>query len=1139
MSHLSEEKKQEILKDKLIQLWSNGYLSEEEYMKVVEANRSFIEDRDHKKRNVEEGKKDEVIQVAAEPLQTKSKEPAKTPKKKVKTAEQIRERNITWSLIIGVSLLLITGLIVATSQWDQMGAGLKVFSISFVSLFFLGLSYITGRFLKITQTAFAFLTLGSLLIPIVILAIGYFDLFGSYLSLFGEGKYLLGLLGTLIPLPLYIRNAYAHSSRLYVWISLVFLSLAVGFALGALPLNVDAFYLMLMIYNASLLLVYVRFKDSKRWQLFLKEVPLYAQLNLVLSTVLLLFFFESGVFYSFNLLLTASIYMAMVFVYKTKEYQFVFSVMVVYAVYQLVEHSPLQSVDVTVYAVVGLIYLGFANVFKNHRFIEKVFRYTSGVVSFFAFIYISYESIALRGEEGSWFLLAAYGIITANYLILSNLTKHPVFAYMSPVFFFVTLWQLWELTKSGPLFLFMFIGASVLLVYVGLLTKQRSLKSVQDSSFYVSVFVLIACIAYSLNELFYGYSSLMFLIIAILAYLVKRKTVSKDIKETTYWIQPVTLCLSAVLFYNPLVNLYPSYEEGLALPFHLAVAGISLLAIHYGWVRFKEKGLAKSTFYVGQGTYILAMILLLNNAQIDPVVIRPLLLFVGIGMMGGLVQYSKERLLWVLVSIVTLSFYTSLLDTFAFETFSSFVIYMSFAPVLLILIGEIGEKNRLELRPYFYGTAHILLPLIIAAIMLDQINVPTIHPLVLCVPLSLYGFSTFLAKREWEIKLMLYGFLTVLFFLISTLPSYYRWWTTVPNEYAFYLTSIVITGIWGAAPYVWKRRMEWYAIPFSILGLFLLITRFEDIPTIELLPILSYVCLIQFFLHRREWSLVRFIPLLMMIDLLEKVSNGWEHELLIIALVGCIVTLLAAGRFFHRLLIGSGVKVDAYSWTALVYLFYLNTVTAMDENVWIRIIPVLLAGLWFFLNASKWPQPLGNKIFYTAGVISLYTSYSLVLLDYREWIPDLIEAELQVLPVLVILSFLRGRKWKEYPYMMNHIQFGVVLLVAAYLVIDAIQSHTIWDAWMIGGLSLISMILGMQFRIKSYFFVGMGVLIFNVIYQTRPYWGNVPWWVYLLLAGLLLIGIASYNEWQKQRSVSEKPVERKLKRLWLSLKKWN
>jgi hypothetical protein len=61
------------------------------------------------------------------------------------------------------------------------------------------------------------------------------------------------------------------------------------------------------------------------------------------------------------------------------------------------------------------------------------------------------------------------------------------------------------------------------------------------------------------------------------------------------------------------------------------------------------------------------------------------------------------------------------------------------------------------------------------------------------------------------------------------------------------------------------------------------------------------------------------------------------------------------------------------------------------------------------------------------------------------------------------------------------------------------------------------MVAGMYIQIKSYFFIGAGVLLLNVFLQTRPYWGNMPWWVYLLIAGIILITIASFNEWHKQK----------------------
>jgi hypothetical protein len=107
---------------------------------------------------------------------------------------------------------------------------------------------------------------------------------------------------------------------------------------------------------------------------------------------------------------------------------------------------------------------------------------------------------------------------------------------------------------------------------------------------------------------------------------------------------------------------------------------------------------------------------------------------------------------------------------------------------------------------------------------------------------------------------------------------------------------------------------------------------------------------------------------------------------------------------------------------------------------------------------------------------------------------------------------------------MNRVQTVVLLLVTAVLVMDGLESNTLYDAIIIGVLSLLSIISGMQYRIKSYFFVGIGVLLLNVLLQTRPLWGNFPWWGYLVVAGLTLIGFAGFNELQKQKDGTESPT---------------
>ncbi|WLR47439.1 hypothetical protein LC065_18295 [Halobacillus litoralis] len=1133
MSALSKEEKQRVFREQLNHLKENGYITNHEYKRLLQAQGAYMADYESIDR------KHEVYQQEAQPEPPQKPTPAPTPKpvkkKKERTPEQIRERNITWTLILGVSILLITGLIVATSQWDQMGAGTKVVSISFVSLFFFALSYGTGRFLKIKQTAFAFLTLGSLLIPIVLVAIGYFELFGPYLSLKGEGRHLLGLMGTAVPLPLYVRHAFVHRSRLYVWIALLFLSLSVGFFLGALPLSLDAFYLGLMLYNAGLLAGYIRLKNRDQFQLFMNEVPLFAQLNLVISTLLMLFFFENEVFYSFNLLLTASVYMAMVFVYKTKEYQFVFSVMLVYAVYQLVENTPLYAVDSLVYALVGLLYIGFAYAFRNHTFIEKVFRYTSGVVSFLAFIYITYESILITEQTSSWLLLLAYVVIMINYLVLSNVTNHLIFTYLAPVFFFVSAAQLWDLIQTGPWSLFLFVTAALLFLYGGLWTKIKWLQVVKDSSLYTSLFVLTGCLYFALYDMQYGYSTVMLLIVSLLSYFVKKSAAQADMNRTAVWMLPSALVAASAIFYQKFLEWVPAYSEGYSISFHLAFTAVLLLGLHFLWKKAGEGDFETSTFYIAQGTYVAAMLLLLVDDGVDPVVVRPLLLLAGIGMMYLLVRYSKKTYYWSFVSVTSLAFYTSLIEPLRIDSFSNVLMYMIFAPVILIAIGEWGAKRGM--RPHFYMLGHIVQPFVVLLILLDQLGTENVHPVLLMIPVAVYVFSALKAGRESGIKTMLYASLTTGYLLIVTLPKELGW-DKFPYEYAFLASSFFYAVLWFFVTSQWKKRIEWYIIPFSILGLFVIISDVRFEAEREWLLVIAYTVLNLFFLHKRSWPLVRFLPLILTFGLWEKLRVFWTDMDMILVLVLGILALLGAGKILQKRLLGPGFRADAYTWTALLYIGYLNLYTLWDESVWIRILPVVLISLWFYLGGKKCTEKFLQNVFCTGATLSIYGAYLMIAAAYSAFIPDLIMAEIQTLPVLLVLAFVRKNIWSASVDVMSYVQFAVLLLISAYLVLDAIQSHTIWDAWIIGGLSLVSLIAGMQLRIKSYFLVGMGVLIFNIIYQTRPYWGNVPWWVYLLIAGLVLIGIASYNEWQKQRSESEKPVEQKWMKLWKAFKKW-
>ena len=305
------------------------------------------------------------------------------------TPDQIRERNIAWSLILGVILLLIGGLVFGTSNWSSMGNLFKVILVSMGSIVFFAISFIAEKYLKIKKTAFAFMTLGSLFLPISIISIGFFQLFGTWFSIFGEGKFVLGLIGSILCFCLYTYIAIKYKHRLFVWFSFLTASLGIGFLLALTYLPRDFFYLGMMIYNGLLILGYYKFKNVPKFTLFIKELPIYSQLNLILSTLLMLFFFENETFYSFNLLLTALLYISMVFVHNFKQYHFVFTFLFVYSICATNPKFPFFNLIFLGYALIGSLYLIFQQYIKNETTIAKAFRITSAIISFCAFLSLS------------------------------------------------------------------------------------------------------------------------------------------------------------------------------------------------------------------------------------------------------------------------------------------------------------------------------------------------------------------------------------------------------------------------------------------------------------------------------------------------------------------------------------------------------------------------------------------------------------------------------------------------------------------------------------------------------------------------------------------------------------------------------
>lgn len=1096
MEPLSREERKKIFKDELSLLKESQKISPKVHDYVAKAHDWFYEELDMRENRIK--------QVEAE-TKVPQYEPVKIQKPKrekpVKTEEQIRERNITWLLNLGVILLLIGGLYVATSNWETMSNLTKAGSIGLISLVFYGMAYVSKRVLRIDKTAFAFIVLGSLFLPIFLLSIGWFELIGPYLSVSGEGRHLFGLLSSFLVLPVYVYLAKKLSARLFVWFSYISLFVGMGFLLASLQAGEDTFFLGMMLFQAGLIYVFHRVKAVEKFQLFTKEFVHFAQLNLILTSVLMLFLFDSNAYFGFNLILTACIYLAMVYVTGKKNFHFVFTAMLVFGVFQLVEHSFLDSLNVLIYAMIGFVFLLLPKALDDDYPWKRIFTLTSGVISGLAFLLITFDAILIKLGDPTIVLLLAYFVIAGNFLYLSHTTKKGLFRYLTAIFISVALFEGYllvnELVTLKPIVLFVSL-IGFLMFIAGSFMRGKWFEPIKQPArdvgwFYMGVTFYGAAFMYAWWEL-----GVILLFISFCAYVSLEKETRKAFHSLALWLIPLALGFGIVSFSEEIRLISDVYRTEIGVTGHFVLGSLVLLLAR---LITKKETLSKYHFYVSQGLYTIALLCALAFPT-NEVWLRPLIFIGGIGMYLWLYQQSKEKLVAYFVSITTLIAYFTVLS--AMDGFGKLEFVVG---AVVLFVATISLKNK-DLAKAFASIGHIYLPF---ALLLTLFSYGNGSVWAFALAFIIYGVSTVKAKVEWQKKTFLYSAFTALFAVFATSLTYVE---TVAGEFSYLLTSGVMAGFWFLATPLYKRRTLYYFVPFSLFGVLTFIMSYP-FGAMEYTVSLLYAIGVMVILHLAKWTVMTAIPTLLIygatLQYLMYHSFPAAGELLLIAVFG--VVFLFAGKWFYKSLYEKPLSIDVYTIAGMLFFF---TMYAFPQPLlWMKILPgLLLAGAIWMQRArvketSRWIPT------FLAGGYLLQPYYT--LLNNLE-IHELLLREVYVLPFIIVGVYLQICLKGRFEKLTNRLQWGILFFVALVLVVDGLETSTIYDALILGSLSLASILVGVFLKVKSYFFIGTGVLLLNVFMQTRPFWGNLPWWAYLLIAGTILIGVASSNEWNKQKS---------------------
>ncbi|MFS0671815.1 hypothetical protein [Ornithinibacillus sp. 179-J 7C1 HS] len=1151
MTQLSPDEKREIVREELHQLVKARYINMSVAAKIVNAhtkyyiNKPTVNQIKQEMAEVEQPTIEPKVTVTPKVQSPQPKEnnnqakPIPNPKKTF-TDQQIRDRNITWGLNLGVILLLLGGLVLATSTWDTLGSWAKTGLISTVAILFYGLAWLTNSVLQIKKTAFAFLVLGSLFLPIIVVSAGYYELFGSYFSFSGEGKFLYGAIGTLLVLPIYAVFARKLSSRLFVWFSYVACSMFVGLLIASVYLPVDGFYLAIMLYNGLLIVGYRMLQGNSKLQLFIKEFVPFIQANLILSTLLMLLFYDHELMYSFNLLLTAVIYFSMIFVSKKQSYHFVFTAMLIYGVYQLVENSILQSVSEVAFALLGVLFLALPKFLNEAGALQKVFQITSAIVSSLAFLYISFEGLILRMGEGSIVLLIAYVIISLNFAFLASLVKNKLFNYLSPIFLVSALYQLTLLGQEWlsyeSIILPGFILAYLLYILGGCFVNASLWKPLKSSTRDVSSLVMMVCILGCLVSFMNLELSIMLLLTSLLALIMYKYERRGNFAQVAPWIHGIALSFAVTVFYIYIAQQDSMLFEDVFLAIGLVFGSITVLVVSYVWKAINRPVFSNSSFYFAQ---LLYGVVILDSFSLESP-IRAFITLGGIGMSYLLYRRSGWVAIPFFLSSFSLLFYLNILNVVHdnVATVPDVFEWVQFVLGAVLLLGVgilIGKRGRLY-QSAFYWVGQIYLPFaLIVSVLFNETDAWWSFLLTTII----YGITVRSVNKEWQIKTFFYSGITTFWISLPLAFAKFEW--NIEYVYTYFIISVLLLVFWLIGKEVWKKRIFYYFVPYSSIGIlgFLMSYPYD---TILFIATILYVAMVLFVLHRMQWDILSVIPLLLMYAGFMNFSNNDNllvYEPYILASFG--VALLISGSIIYQTvyqLEGKYLKLDWYTILAFITFLNLYQYSINTDNLAFKVLPGILVIIGLFLNRKRVWEISSTWIIFIAFVIAFQPYYA--LLGHLE-LPSLIEREIYVLPWIVVVIVLRKYVMKEKKEVTNYIQWAVLVIVALLLVQDGLASNTIYDALIVGVLSLASLVAGMIYQMKSFFFVGAGVLLFNVLMQTRPYWGNLPWWGYLLIAGSILITIASYNEWQKQKSSegNETFLSKFKKNVIDQMKKWD
>ena len=172
-------------------------------------------------------------------------------------------------LITGSVLIVLAAIVFLTTAWQSIPDFIKTIVLFLVALVFIGASKISKEKYNLEKASKTFFYIGMAYLPICFLSISIFGLFGTYLSVNGDGKYIYLEISTLVLAVLYYFISKKSDDRYLFYGSLLSQILSVILFTLMFEERLFLVFINLLLYNLLLMLV----TKDKLFEIIITIIP--------------------------------------------------------------------------------------------------------------------------------------------------------------------------------------------------------------------------------------------------------------------------------------------------------------------------------------------------------------------------------------------------------------------------------------------------------------------------------------------------------------------------------------------------------------------------------------------------------------------------------------------------------------------------------------------------------------------------------------------------------------------------------------------------------------------------------------------------------------------------------------------------